>query len=45
MPLANRVKSASVNGRPATIGGVHGDTVIVQTANAKHFEVVGLYDS
>ena len=29
MPVANAVKTATVNGRPATIGGLHNDTVIV----------------
>jgi hypothetical protein len=43
MPLANAVKTATVNGKPATIGGVHNDTVIVQTGSEKRFEVVGLY--
>ncbi len=43
MPLANAVTSATVNGTPAAIGGVHKDTVIVQTGSAKHFEVVGQY--
>jgi hypothetical protein len=43
MPLASAVKSATVNGRPATIGGVHKDTVIIQTGTAKRFEVVGAY--
>ena len=43
MPLANAVKTATVNGRPAIIGGVHNDTVIIQTGNEKHFEVVGVY--
>jgi hypothetical protein len=43
MPLANAVKTATVNGKPATIGGVHNDTVIVQTGTEKHFEIVGQY--
>jgi hypothetical protein len=43
MPLANAVKTATVNGMPATIGGVHNDTVMVQTGTGKHFEVVGQY--
>jgi hypothetical protein len=43
MPLANAVKTATVNGRPATIGGEHHDTVIIQTGTEKHFEVVGQY--
>jgi hypothetical protein len=43
MPPANAVKTATVNGRAATIGGVHNDTVIIQTGNEKRFEVVGRY--
>jgi len=43
MPLADAVKTATVNGRPATIGGLHNDTVIVQTGSEKHFEIVGQY--
>ncbi len=43
MPPANAVKTATVNGRPASIGGVHNDTVIVPTGNEKHFEVIGTY--
>jgi hypothetical protein len=37
------VKTATVNGKPATLGGVHGDTVILQTGSEKRFEVVGQY--
>ncbi len=43
MPLANAVKTATVNGRAATIGGEHNDTVIIRTGTEKHFEVVGQY--
>ncbi len=43
MPPANAVKTATVNGRAATIGGVHNDTVIVPTGNERHFEVIGSY--
>jgi hypothetical protein len=43
MPAANAIKTATVNGRPATLGGIHGDTVIVSTGTEKHFEIVGLY--
>jgi hypothetical protein len=43
MPLASAVKTATVNGQPAAIGGVHNDTVIIQTGNGRHFEVVGQY--
>jgi hypothetical protein len=43
MPLASAVKTANVNGRPAVIGGVHNDTVVIPTGNEKHFEVIGIY--
>ncbi len=43
MPIANAVKTATVNGRPATIGGEHNDTVIIQTGSEKQFEIVGQY--
>jgi hypothetical protein len=35
MPLANAVKTATVIGKPANIGGVHNDTVIVRTGTEK----------
>ena len=44
MPTANPVRTATVNGKPATIGGVHHDTVIIQTGNEKSFEVIGHYE-
>ncbi len=37
MPLA----SAAVNGQPATLQGVHQDTVIIKTGHQRKFEVVG----
>jgi hypothetical protein len=43
MPPTDAVKRATVNGRPATIGGPHNDTVIVETGSEKHFEIVGQY--
>jgi hypothetical protein len=43
MPLDSAVKTATVNGKPATIGGIHNDTVIVQTGSDRRFEVVGQY--
>jgi hypothetical protein len=43
MPPESAVTSATVNGRPGTIGGVHHDTVIFDSANEKHFEIVGRY--
>jgi len=43
MPLDRAVKSATVNGRAAQLGGLHGDTVIFQPGSEKRFEVVGQY--
>jgi len=40
-PRDTPVKSATVNGSLATLGGRFYDTVIVQTGNETHFEVVG----
>ena len=41
MPLENPVRSATVNGRAAVLGGPHNDTVIIATGNERRFEVVG----
>ena len=41
MPAANAVRSATVNSRPATLGGPHNDTVIITPGAERHFEVVG----
>jgi len=41
LPLSSSLKSVTVNGRTATLGGTHNDTVIVQTGSEKAFEVVG----
>lgn len=40
-PKNTPVKSATVNGRAAQIGGKNNDTVVIHTGNEKHFEVVG----
>jgi hypothetical protein len=40
LPAKSSLKSAAVNGGPATFSGTHGDTVVVKTGNAKEFEVV-----
>jgi hypothetical protein len=42
LPAKNTIRSVSVNGRNAGLGGPHNDTVIIQTGNEKVFEVVGL---
>ena len=38
-----KLLSATVNGRPATIGGSHNDTVIFPTGSASRFDIVGSY--
>jgi hypothetical protein len=43
MPVEYRLQSATVNGRPAAIGGAHGDTVVVATGSGTQFEVVGQF--
>jgi hypothetical protein len=35
-------KNVTVNGRPATLGGVHGDTVVIRTGTERRFEVAGV---
>jgi hypothetical protein len=37
MPLGK----VTVNGRPATLGGRHNDTISIATGTGKYFEVVG----
>jgi hypothetical protein len=41
MPKQTPVRTLTVNGRPATLGGAHNDTVIIATGAEKRFEVVG----
>ncbi len=41
LPLQASLQSATVNGKPATLGGVHGDTVIITARNEKKFDVIG----
>jgi hypothetical protein len=38
---ASEVQGVTVNGQPATMGGLHQDTVIVSTAGKRNFQVVG----
>jgi hypothetical protein len=35
------LQHVTVNGKPASLGGIHGDTVVIPTANNKRFEIVG----
>ncbi len=41
LPIQASLRSVTVNGQPATLGGIHKDTVILTTRKEKRFEVVG----
>lgn len=44
VPAGSTLQSVSVNGMPATVGGIHRDTVIIATGAQKMFEVVGQFN-
>jgi hypothetical protein len=41
VPVRNAIQAVSVNGRPARLGGLHNDTVVIPAGNERHFEVIG----
>jgi len=41
LPKQMIVERVTVNGKPATLAGVHGDTVVIPTAGARKFEIMG----
>jgi len=41
LPVESKLRNVVVNGRPAKLGGPHGDTVIITTGGEKKFEIVG----
>jgi len=41
LPARTPLQSVTVNGQPATLRGVHKDTVIITTRNEKKFDVIG----
>ena len=41
LPTHALLKTVTVNGRPAALGGVYKDTVMIHTKNHRNFEVVG----
>jgi hypothetical protein len=43
LPIENALRTVTVNGQPAILGGPHNDTVIFGTRNEKHFEVTGSF--
>ena len=40
LPVESKLRNVTVNGRPAKLGGPHGDTVIIATGGEKKFEIV-----
>ncbi len=40
LPVNTKLRRVTVNGRPAKLGGPHGDTVIIKTGGEKKFEIV-----
>jgi hypothetical protein len=43
LPAGQVLSGATVNGRPSTFSGLHGDTVAFETRNERSFEVVARY--
>ena len=41
LPVQTSLRSLTVNGKSATLAGVHKDTVIITTKNEKKFDVIG----
>ncbi len=41
LPVQNALRDIAFNGKAASLGGRHNDTVIIRTENEKQFEVVG----
>jgi hypothetical protein len=41
LPRRRFLQHVTVNGEPASLGGIHGDTVVIATLDRKLFEVVG----
>lgn len=41
LPAHMTLKNVAVNGQPASLGGLHKDTVIITTAKQKSFEIIG----
>ena len=44
VPREMPLRSVTVNGRPATLGGRHNDTVSIANRAGKHFEIVGQWN-
>lgn len=44
LPKTHQLQTATVNGHPTQVGGIHRDTVIASSANATNFEVVAAFN-
>ena len=40
LPADMKIGAVTVNGEPSTLGGTHGDAVVIRTGERKEFEVV-----
>lgn len=43
LPLRHKLQSFTANGRPASLSGVHGDTIAIRTEGVREFQIVGKY--
>jgi len=41
LPSQMALQQVTVNGKSATMGGLHHDTVVIETENKKQFEITG----
>ncbi len=41
LPTGMVLQHVTVNGKPASVGGIHGDTVVIPVSDHKRFEIVG----
>jgi len=40
LPTANKLQIVTANGTPVKIGGLHGDTAIIETRGQRDFKIV-----
>jgi hypothetical protein len=45
LPSNHTLKAATVNGKPTTFSGPHGDTIAFETGREKNLEVVAQFDA
>src|SRR5215831_3121426 len=44
LPAHVRSQRVTVNGQPASLSGIHGDTIVIEAGNQKRFEIVGEFN-